>query len=112
MTIRNEPYYENDRWNVDKDPDPKQTFVIDVTDEMRKNGLTALSVIPIPYRMEVTKGPTLEFDEGRTYVKVQVRGPLPETPELADDAHVTLRVTGDGDGDECDCTVFFNPVRR
>lgn len=115
--INYEPYEQNDQHWVDKDPDNKQTYVIDITDEMVKNAVIAISVTaPNQYRMTITKGPTLETDlvdgVNRTYVKYQVTGPTPITDQLPDDAHVTVRVVADGDGDDFDYTVYFKPVSK
>jgi hypothetical protein len=104
MTINRNPYIFNERHYVDKDPDNKWYYVIDVTDEITKNNTTAVSATYTTSRMTVLEGPTVSSGK---YITIKVTGPSDPVNQTDEDAFVQLHVTC-ANTEEFDKRLWFN----
>lgn len=106
MATRFEPYYEKDRWWIDKDPDDKLYYVADVRQALIDANTTVASFTAVVQGVEVLEkgAPQGEFG-GLLPVKLGGMG------KTSEESFCTFRVTC-ANSEQFDRTLWFKRVEN
>ena len=101
---RNEPYVQDGRWYIDKDPDDKRFYVANVIKQLGDSATTAASFEALPQGVTLLEKGTPQGERGGL-LPVKIGGMGPKNTE----SFCLFRVTC-ANGEQFDRTIYFNEV--